>query len=304
MSYRGAMSPRRVVRHGLVGSATVALVLATAVAPASADSSLDVSTKTTTWDGAASMLGTAGSLWDPVRTAGLSRTTPITVAGDGLTVSNGSVTSGETFAGTRYGRGPRSFQISEKWAATGWAAEPAFTTSMARVGTVRIPLGLPGTRIRVAATVYANCFPQPADSDPQEIPAGFRCTQADVLTTGGVLTMTARPASTMAAPGSTSIVIQTRGLTYQQLLSIASSLEQVAGAPAAGAGSAQMVGMCGQMVRGRMTFDQAEAFAQSNGYIARVGSIDGAPQPVTADYRPDRFTVALVSNSVASCTYG
>ena len=31
---------------------------------------------------------------------------------------------------------------------------------------------------------------------------------------------------------------------------------------------------------------------------------DGQPQAVTADYRPDRFTVSTVSGAVTSCTYG
>jgi len=65
-----------------------------------------------------------------------------------------------------------------------------------------------------------------------------------------------------------------------------------------------MVGMCRQMVSGGMTFDQAKAFAESNGYLARVGSIDGEPQAVTADYRPDRFTVDIVSDAVTACQYG
>jgi hypothetical protein len=58
------------------------------------------------------------------------------------------------------------------------------------------------------------------------------------------------------------------------------------------------------MVTGRMTAAQATAFAESNGYTARVGSIDGQPQAVTADYRPDRFTLDLVGGVVTGCTYG
>ncbi len=99
----------------------------------------------------------------------------------------------------------------------------------------------------------------------------------------------------MTAPGTTSIVIRSTGLTFAELVGVARSLEQVAGSAGDGAGSAQMVGMCRQMVDGRMTAEQASAFAESNGYTARVGSIDGQSLPVTADYRPDRFTVSTVS---------
>jgi hypothetical protein len=152
--------------------------------------------------------------------------------------------------------------------------------------------------------VFANCFPQPADADPKPVPKRYRCEKSDVKKTGGVLIMTARPPSQMTAPGNTSIVMQSKGLTYKQLVAAARSLQQVAGSVSDGAGSAQMVGMCRQMVDGSMTFEQAKAFAESNGYSARVGSIDGQPQAVTLDYREDRFTLDMVSNAVTSCQYG
>lgn len=305
MTYGGGVSRcRAVVRTTACAAVTGTLALALSAGPAHGDTTSGIQAKAPTWDKAAARLGTAGSLWDPAKAVGLKRVGAISIIGDGLTFAGGRVTAGETFAGARYGRGAASFTISQKWASTGWAAEPAFTTSMAKVGTVTIPMGQPGTRIRLNATVYANCFAQSTDADPTKVPAWFRCAKSEVLTTGGVLTMTARPASTMSAPGTTTIVIQSSGLTYAQLVAVASGLQQVAGAPADGAGSAQMVGMCEQMVTGRMTVDQANAFAVSNGYFARVGSIDGVPQAVTADYRPDRFTLAIKANVVASCSYG
>jgi hypothetical protein len=303
MSYGGGVTRHPIRLLACVAAAT-ALTVAMGVTTASADTRIDLQSKATSWDNAAAKLGTAGSLWDPMRTAGLRRVGPIDVAADGLTFARGRAISGSTVAAAQYGRGTRNFTISQKWANTGWAAEPAFTTSMARVGTVEIPLGQPGMRIRVRAVIYANCFVQPTDADPSEVPSWFRCAKSQVLTTGGVLVMTARPASTMTAPGNTSIVIQSSGLTYSQLVSIAGGLQQVAGASANGAGSAQMVAMCGQMVGGKMTFDQASAFAVSNGYSARAGSIDGVPQAVTSDFRPDRFTLTIRANAVTSCTYG
>lgn len=294
----------RVLARSLVISAVVSGIAALSGAPAQAATGPDVKARAMSWDQAAARLGTAGSLWDPVSTAGLRRVGPISVLADLLTFANGRAISGDTFAGATYGRGATTFTISEKWANTGWAAEPAFSTSMARVGVVSIAIGQPGMRSRVKALVYANCFVQPTDSDPTSVPSGYRCNRSQVLTTGGVLVMTARPASTMTAPGNTSIVIQTTGLSYSQLVGIAASLQQVAGALTTGSGSGQMVAMCRQMTTGRMTFDQASAFAQSNGYFARVGSSDGMQQAVTADFRPDRFTVAITSNVVTACSYG
>ena len=288
---------------GLAGGALTSLAPIAVAAP-------DTSQAAKTWQEAASLLGSAGSLWEPSNTAGLRRTKPIDVFADGLTFTSGSASSGETYAGATYGAlraastSRPSFTIAEKWADTGWAAEPAYSTSMAPVGSATIPLGSPGTQVNVKAQVFANCFAQPSSANPRQVPAGYRCSKADVAKSGGVLRMTARPASTMTDPGRTSIVITTTGLSYAQLISIASSLAQVSGGGGEITGSAQMVAMCGQMVEGAMTYEKAAAFAASNGYSLRVGSIDGAPQMLTLDVRWDRFNVSLVKNVVTACTYG
>lgn len=294
----------RVRRPAVVAVAALATVLAVGTTgPSAAADGLDADTRVASWDVAAATLGTAGSLWEPRWTAELGRTTRVQVVADNLAFADGSVTAGDTSASARYGRGGRSFWLAEKWADTGWSADPVFTTSTAKVETVTLRLGSPGMRTSVRATVYANCFAQPEDADPTPVPKRFRCTRADVASTGGYLVMTARPASTMTAPGDTSIVITSRGVTFRELLRIARSMQQVAGTPTV-AGSAQMVAMCRQMVSGAMTAQQASAFAASNGYTARVGSIDGQPQAVTADYRPDRFTLTTVGGAVTGCTYG
>jgi hypothetical protein len=290
------------IRFSLIAVASTAL-LAVAVPVAAADDSMDLNTRASSWDAAAATLGTAGSLWEPKWTGELERTSPFGVAADNLAFGSGSVTAGDTVASTRYGRGARQVSVMEKWADTGWAADPVFTTSAARVGTVRLRLGTPGMRTTVTATVWADCVEQPANADPKPVPKSTRCSRGDVLRTGGYLQMTARPASTMTAPGTTTVFLRTRGLSYAELLRVARSVEQVAGTPTV-AGSAQMVAMCRQMVSGRMTVEQASSFAQANGYTARVGSIDGQSLPVTADYRPDRFTLEMVGNVVAGCTYG
>lgn len=283
--------------HRLLAMAAVPVVaapalLASATPALAADDTMDVNSRVSSWDLAAATLGTAGSLWEPTWTAGLERTTRFEVAADNLAFGSGTVTAGDTVASTRFGRGARQVSVTEKWADTGWVADPVFTTSAARVGTVKLRLGTPGMRTTVTATVWADCAP-----------TGTRCSRADVLRTGGYLQMTARPASTMTAPGTTTVFLRSRGLSYADLLRIARSVEQVAGTPTV-AGSAQMVAMCRQMSTGRMSVDQASSFAQANGYTVRVGSIDGQPLPVTADYRPDRFTLEIVSGVVTGCTFG
>jgi hypothetical protein len=292
----------RVISASVLASA--AALVAPSMAAASVPASTDVKARVATWDIAASRLGMAGSLWEPVRTLGLTQSGRIDVLADKLSFGAGTVLSGDTYAGATYGTAARTFTIAEKWANTGWAAEPVFTTSSAKVRTVPIGVGVPGLTRVIRAQIFANCFVQPADADPRPIPKRFRCTKADVLRTGGTLVMTVRPATTMTDPGDTSVVITSTGLTFDQLIRIAHSLQQVAGNTAQGGVSAQMVGMCRQMVEGAMTADQAQAFASSNGYSTRVGSVDGQPLAVTMDYRPDRFTLAIAGGTVASCTYG
>ena len=293
---------KRIVLAAAVATTIIGGGLLAAV-PASA---VDTSTTATSWGQAAAQLGIAGSLWRPANTAGLRLRGPISVVTDNLAFANGSPTAGDTYAGATYGKGKRSFTIGEKWANTGWAADPPPSTERAKVGTITIRLGEPGTQIAVKATISADCFVQPKNADPKPLPKGFRCAPSDVKTYGGLLQMTAKPASTMTAPGNTSIFIDSTGLSYGELVAIARSLVQVG--PSGGndgAGSAQMKAMCQQMVDGRMTLAQAQAFSTANGYgTVRAGTVDGQPQALTMDYRWDRFTVDLVNGAVTACTYG
>ncbi len=284
-----------------------AVALALTIAPsASAADSVDTSVNVSveTWQEAADALGTAGSLWEPAFTAGLAQRGDIDVLAEGITVQNGQITAGSTFAGAAYGarRTPR-ITIAERWADTGWAGDPATDIRRAPVGRVTIRLGDPGTQIRIPATVYANCYTKATTGEAPPPPRSLRCSRADVLKYGGTLRMTAKPPSAMTGPGTTAIQIDVTGLTYSQLLRVASSLQQVAPSMNS-AGSAQMRGMCAQMVDGKMTLDQASAFATANGFTVRPGSINGQVLAVTTDYRPERFTLTLVNDAVTSCTYG
>jgi hypothetical protein len=302
------MSRRAAGRFAAVGPLLVVVTLGTVTlgsgAQASTGAATDFRGKATSWDAAAARLGTTGSLWEPMDVLGLERRGRIEVLADNLAFGPTGVLRGDTFAGASYGTGRRTVAVAEKWAATGWAAEPAFTTSRALVHVVRLPLGTPGTRNVVRAHVFANCYPQPADADPRPVPNRYRCAKSDVLKTGGVVVLTARPPSQMTAPGATSIVLTSEGITYAELMLVARSLQQVAGSTAEGAGSAQMRAMCEQMVSAVMTAEQAQAFALSLGYTTRVGTIDGVPQAVTMDYRPDRFTLSVTNLQVVGCAYG
>lgn len=293
------MSPR--IRTAIASTAVLAAVAALAAAPAAQATEGTFQKQADSWSQAASMLGTAGSLWQPSRTLGTGLDGKIDVVASNLAFANGSVTSGDTLAGATYGTAKRGFQIDEKWADTGWAADPAYDTAMAPVDTVTIRLGTPGQRIDVKATVLANCW-KVNKKDPQPAPKKFRCTPADVAKTGGVLQMTAKPASTMTAPGNTTVVIQSTGMTYRELIAVARGLRQVQGGTEAN--SAQAYFMCKEITGMAMTQAAAEAYAQQNGYTTRIGTVDGVPQAVTMDYRPDRLTLSTQGGVVVGCLGG
>lgn len=65
-----------------------------------------------------------------------------------------------------------------------------------------------------------------------------------------------------------------------------------------------MIALCDQMVAEGLSPEDATALAEQNGYVARVGTIDGEPQPVTMDYRLDRFTFDVADGVVIACQYG
>lgn len=94
-------------------------------------------------------------------------------------------------------------------------------------------------------------------------------------------------------------------------LSGCSSADEAASAPASAvemaseaAVNADMVTLCEQMVADGLSPEDATALAESNGFVARVGTIDGEPQAVTMDFREDRFTFEVTDGVVVGCTYG
>ncbi len=89
------------------------------------------------------------------------------------------------------------------------------------------------------------------------------------------------------------------GSTESSAIAAASAAASAAEAP-----SADMQALCDQMVGDGLSPEDATATAEENGYVARVGTIDGQPQAVTMDYREDRFTFDVENGVVVGCTYG
>ncbi len=299
------------IRSLVVIVSSVVLVPALGATPALAADSVDTSVQADveSWQEAADLLGPAGSLWRPSYTAGLKQDGTIDVVAEGITMKDGAVTGGSTFAGSSYGSSRKEkVTIVEKWAQTDWAADPETDIRRALVGSATISLGDPGTKVDVPAKIYANCYTKALSGDAPPPPKSLRCTKADVRKYGGTLEMTARPSSTMGGPSWSTILIDAEGLSYKQLVRVASSLQQVPGDYSMDGlelvGSAEMRGICGQMVGARMSLDAAQAFAQQSGYTVRPGSIDGVGQALTMDFRTDRVTVTLEGGVVTGCSYG
>jgi hypothetical protein len=84
----------------------------------------------------------------------------------------------------------------------------------------------------------------------------------------------------------------------------AADAAEAADAAAAGGGTPEMQALCAQMVAEALSPDAATALATENGYVARVGTLEGEAQAVTMDLREDRFTFEVTGGVVVACTYG
>jgi hypothetical protein len=113
-----------------------------------------------------------------------------------------------------YSKRLRSFSIMEKRANVKWAARRVADPGQRLVE--RRTIRLKDSQTRVRATIYANC----AVAEPEvAVRSGTRCTKADVKTYGGLLVM--------KAPAKTSIIVESKGLSYSQLVRVARGLKQV-----------------------------------------------------------------------------
>ena len=204
-------------------AAAIAAIGVVALAPLA---HADVTTTTVpTWSKAATTLGADGSLWQPTFTAGLKQSGGISV-----TVGNPVKQFGNGAVAT-YKLGKKQMVMFENWAGVPAAVDPTPSTRRILVGTPTIKLGGPQTPIAIKTQVSADCYTAKLKNGLLPVPpANLRCKESDVSKYGGELRMTAKPSNTMGSPGNTDVVIQVSpGVSYQQLLKIASDLQQVAG---------------------------------------------------------------------------
>ena len=114
--------------------------------------------------------------------------------------------------------------------------------------------------------------------------------------------MVVAAAATLAACSSSPADTATSAIAAASDAAAAGEAADAAGAGAGG--TPEMQALCAQMVADGQSPDAATALATENGYVARVGTLEGEPQAVTMDLREDRFTFEVTGGVVVACTYG
>jgi len=201
---------RRFVR--MLSAACVLLLVAVGASPAFA---ADVVAGARTYQRAATVLGSDVAVWRPTYTAGLPRRGPIDV------IAYGKSSNRATFAGATYGKRMPSFTIAQKGAADRWAARPVDRAEQGLVETVAVRIGAPGSKRVVRARVFADCRGQDSSNSDRR-----RCDRRDVVRFGGSVELLARTMSS-GKPLASDIRIDSQGLTYAQLVRVASGLVPV-----------------------------------------------------------------------------
>jgi hypothetical protein len=169
------------------------------------------------WQRAASSLDAPGALYRPTFRAGLKQDSRIDVlAFEKKTKSGTSAKYSSMLITGSYKNRLKAFTVMEKYANTKWAARRVADPEQRIVSKPKLKINQDASKIR--ATIYANCAvvePKPEISSQENT----RCSKRDVKRFGGLLVM--------KTPAGTSIVIESRGLSYRELVGIARGLKQI-----------------------------------------------------------------------------
>jgi len=166
-----------------------------------------------TWQRAALALDFEGVLYRPTFRAGLKQDSRIDVLAFKRKTKSGSATKLSSMLITASYTGRLgSFSLMEKYAQAKWAARRVADPGQRIVARPILKMNEIESKVRVV--VYANCaVVEPGlTTEPKT-----NCSKADVKSFGGLLVMT--------APKKTSIIIESSGLTFQELVAIARGLK-------------------------------------------------------------------------------
>lgn len=83
-----------------------------------------------------------------------------------------------------------------------------------------------------------------------------------------------------------------------------SAVSEDPGTAEAGQPSSEILAMCEKIVADGLSEADAVALAEGAGYTTRIGSVDGAPNPLTMDYRDNRMTFDIEGAIVVGCNVG
>ena len=198
----------------LIGIVLVVLITG-AFVPSSSFAAKAVVDSYATWQKAARALEQTSTLYRPTFRAGLKQNSRIDIlAFKRFTETREWVKYSSMLITVNYSKRLRSFSIMEKRANVKWAARRVADPGQRLVE--RRTIRLNDSKTRVRATIYANCAIAELGVAVQP---GTRCTKADVKTYGGLLVM--------KAPAKTSIIVESNGLSYSELVRVARGLKQV-----------------------------------------------------------------------------
>ena len=198
----------------LIGIVLVVLITG-AFVPSSSFATKAVVDSYATWQKAARALEQTSTLYRPTFRAGLKQNSRIDIlAFKRSTETREWVKYSSMLITVNYSKRLRSFSIMEKRANVKWAARRVADPGQRLVE--RRTIRLNDSKTRVRATIYANCALAELGVAVQP---GTRCTKADVKTFGGLLVM--------KAPAKTSIIVESNGLSYSELVRVARGLKQV-----------------------------------------------------------------------------
>jgi hypothetical protein len=168
-----------------------------------------------TWQRAALALDSVGKIYFPSFRAGLKQESRIDVlAFTGKTKSDNEVKYSSMLVTGSYKNRHAAFSLMEKYASATWAARRVADPGQRIVAQRIIKMNASGTKVQ--STIYANCAVSVPDVAVEQKQV---CSQADVKLSGGLLVM--------ETSGETSIIIESVGLTFQQLIAIARGLKSL-----------------------------------------------------------------------------
>lgn len=168
-----------------------------------------------TWQRAASALDSEGSIYYPSFRAGLKQESRIEILAFTRKIKSGNRIKYSSMLVTgSYKNRSAAFSLMEKYASASWAARRVADPGQRIVAQRLIKMNASGTKVQ--STIYANCAISVPDFAVEQKQV---CSQADVKLFGGLLVM--------QTPGETSIIIESVGLTFQQLIAIARGLKSL-----------------------------------------------------------------------------